>query len=178
MKQIFAKLEVERGIFGSVKSFEKQHFDERLYRLMPDKSEYGDNEASVKDAFGTAINELFSVWNDKTRRSLVASTVRVLICFNSDYSLWKVEVDPYGCGTHLPTVHPDFNSFVEKEENKIFEKYEFKEEKKPPKKFAVAYRGRKTIMNEEQFDNFRKDIIEMYPRSWQWMYRAEEVDET
>lgn len=175
MKQIFVNLGVARWPFGFVKSFKKQHFEETLYRFMPDKSEYGDNEASVKDAFGTAINELFRIWNHKTCRSLVANTVWVLISFSSDYSVWKVDVEAYGFGPPIPTVHPNFNSFAEKEENKIFEKYGFKEEKKPSKKFAVAYRGRKTIMDEEQYNNFIKDIIEMYPCSWHMMTRVEEV---
>ena len=175
MKQVFANLSVERGLFGFVKSFEKQHFEERLYRLMPDKSEYGDNEASVKDAFGTAINELFRIWNNKTFRSLVGRTIQVLISFSNDYSTWKVDTEAYGFGPPVPTTHPDFNSYADKEENKIFEKYGFKEEKKPPKKFEVAYRGRKTIMDDEQYHNFLKDIMEMYPRSWHMMTCIREV---
>lgn len=176
MKQIFMNISVARGLFGFVKSFEKQHFEERLYRRMPDKSEYGYNEESVKDAFGTVINELFRVWNDKTRRSLVGRTIMVLISFNDDYSLWKVDMDAYGCGTPVPTAHPDFNSFAEKEQNKIFEKYGFKEEKKPPKKFEVFYMGRKTIMSDEQLKDFRKDMISMYPRSWHMMTSTREVE--
>lgn len=175
MKEIFANISVARWPFGFVKSFEKQHFEERLYRLMPDKSEYGVNEASVKDAFATAINELYRVWNNKTCRSLVANTVRVLIIFSNDYSVWKVDVETTGFGPPIPMIHPDFNSFAEKEENKIFEKYGFKEEKKPPRKFAVTYMGRKTIMGEEQYDNFLNDIIEMYPRSWYLRALSEEV---
>ena len=175
MKQIDVKLGVECWLFGVVKSFEKQHFAERLYARMPDKTEYGDNEASVKDAFATAINMLFKIWNNKTWLSLVAKTIHVLITFSSDYSTWKVGVEPYGCGPYLEESHPDFNSFFEKEKNKIFEKYGFPEEKKPPKKFEVSYMGRKTIMDEEQYNNFQKEIIEMYPRSWHMMISIKEV---
>lgn len=175
MKQIYVNLGVVRGLFGFPKSFEKQQFEERLYAHFPDKTEYGDNEYSVKDAFGTAINMLFKLWNNKTCRSLVAQTIPVMISFNSDYSIWRVDMDPYGNGTPLQEAHPDFSSFFEEEKNKIFEKYGFAEEKKPPKKFEVAYGGLKTIMNEEQLRNFLNEIIKMYPRSWHMMSSIKEV---
>ena len=176
MKQIFANLDVKCWPFGIVKSFEKQHFDDRLYRLKPDKSEYGDNWDHVQDAFGTAIAMLHKIWNKPTCLSLVARTIRVLISFNSDYSTWKVDIDPYGIGPSIQKAHPDFNSSIEKEDNQILEKYGFADEKKPPKKFEVAYRGRKTIMDENQFDDFLKDIVKMYPRSWQVMTSIREVN--
>ena len=176
MKKVYVKLDVERGLFGFIKSFEKQQFEKRLYANMPDKTEYGDNEAEVKDAFATAFNMLYKLWNDSKCLSLVGENIRVLINFKSDYSTWKVEISPYGFGPILEEAHPDFASFVEKEKNQIFEKYGFKEEKKPPKKFEVAYRGRKTIMDEEQFDKFRKEIVELYPKSWYAMTSIKEVE--
>lgn len=177
MKQVYVKLDVVYGFFGFVKPFEKQQFEKRLYAIMPDKSEYGANESVVKDAFATAINMLYRIWNDSTRRSLVAQIIEVLISFNNDYSTWKVDVWPYGGGLPLEERHPDFTSFAEKETNQIFEKYGFAEEKKPPKKFAVAYMGRKTIMDEKQYDDFIKDIIKMYPKSWYEMTRSIKVEQ-
>lgn len=165
MKQVFANLSVERGLFGFVKPFEKQHFDDRLYRLKPGKSEYGDNWDTVQEAFGLAIAMLHRVWNNPTSLSRVARNVRVLIGFNNDYSTWMVEVAPYGFGPPLRETHPDFKSSVEKEENQIIEKYGFVSEKHP-EKYEVFFRGRSVVMGEEQLDDFRKDIIEMYPNNW------------
>jgi hypothetical protein len=162
MKEIYVNLDVERGFFGFPKAFEKQHFDDRLYRLKPDKSEYGDNWDSVQEAFGVAVAMLHRVWNNPNWLSLVHNTVRVLISFNSDYSTWKVDMAPYGI--RLQEKHPNFDSSIEKEENQIFEKYGFP--KKEPIKYEVSFRGRTTIMNEEQFEAFHKDIVATYPSTW------------
>lgn len=178
MKQVFANLDVKCWPFGIVKSFEKQHFDDRLYRLKPDKSEYGDNWDTVQEAFGLAIAMLHRIWNNPTSLSLVARTVRVLISFNNDYSTWMVEVAPYGFGPHQRETHPDFKASVEKEENQIIEKYGFVAEKQPEKKYEVFFRGRSVVMSEEQLDNFRKDIVAMYQHDWfdKFSFKEVEVD--
>lgn len=176
MKQIYVKLDVLCGFFGFVKSFEKQQFKKRLYEYLPDKTEYGDNWPEVNAAFATAVLMLDKIWGDPTRLSLVEQTIEVLISFNRDYSTWKVDVWPYGGGFPLEKSHPDFTSFAKKEENNIFEKYGFAEEKKPPRKIEVAYMGRKTIMDEKQYNDFLKDIIKMYPKSWHAITNIREVN--
>lgn len=176
MKQIYANLDVVRGLFGAPKSFMKQQFKKRLWAFMPDKEECGDNWPKVNAAFATAVLMLDKIWDDPTRLSLVVHSIRVLISFSSDYSTWKVEMLPYGIFRHgIEEAHPDFGSFIEKEENQILEKYGFAEENKPPRKLEVAYRGRKTIMDEKQYDAFLKDIIKMYPKSWHVMTSIREV---
>lgn len=133
---------------------------------MPDKTEYGDNAASVMEAYDVALTMLYKLWDNPTRLSRVPKTIRILISFNSDYSTWMVEIYPYILGLPLRETHPDFKSSVEKEENQIIEKYGFVAEKQPEKKYEVFFRGRSVVMSEEQLDNFRKDVIAMYPNNW------------
>lgn len=172
MKEVFVNLRIERGLFGYPKSYEKQGFETTLYRFMPDKKEYGDNFNTVKEAFDAALAMLFAVWITPNQLKRVHGNVRVLITFSEDYSTWQVDMAPYGI--HLQEKHKDFDSYIAQEENKIFEKYGFV---KPPEKFEVSFRGRKSIMNKEQLNEFHKEMVNSHPGTWAELYVARTLEQ-
>ena len=162
MREIYLRLGIERGWFGRAKPFLEQKFVERLYEHMPDEKEYGNNESSVKDAFGTAVNMLYKEWNHISNLP-PKRLVHVLINFNKDYSAWRVIVTTLDKDFQMK--HEDYDSSIKQEESQILEKYGFVAEKAPETKYEVKFRGNKTVMGEEQYKNFIKDVGRIYPQT-------------
>ena len=167
MREIYLWLGIERGWFGWAKPFMEQKFVERLYEHMPAETEYGNNESSVKEAFSTAIDMLYKEWNHISHLP-PKRLVHVLINFNKDYSTWKVKITTFDKDFQMK--HEDFDSSIKQEENQILEKYGFVPEVPPEKKYEVQFRYHKKIMNQEQYEDFIKDLSTIYPRTCHAQY--------
>lgn len=167
MREIYLKLGIERGLFGFAKPFEKQRFENTLTRFMPDKTEYGDNEASVMQAFETTIDMLHKEWRHFSHLPS-KRFVHVLINFNKDYSTWKVKITTFD--KEFQEKHPDFDYSIIQEEKQILEKYGFVPEEPPEKKYEVRFRYYKKIMSKEQYKDFIKDLGIIYPKTCHAQY--------
>lgn len=167
MREIYLKLGIERGLFGFAKPFEEQRFAERVYEHLPNKTEYGDNEASVMQAFETTIDILHNEWRHFSHLSS-KRLVHVLINFNKDYSTWKVKVTTFD--KEFQEKHPDFDSSIIQEEKQILEKYGFVPDEPPETKYEVKFRYYKKVMSKEQYKDFIKDLGMIYPKTCHAQY--------